>query len=929
MADMAGEFRADGEHTREEGPGKSSPKPDWEPVETPEEFEPEISTTGEPEPVSRVHFEAREDAPGAGEKIEAAPPTPAPQPTEESKPGQWIQYLRKMGLWPPETDARGEAGLIQWWFPRIGGLLAILAVVFFAAYVARGTPPWVRFLELIIADMAVLGAGWWFWKRRPRFGQVVLSVGLTMLYVSSVAAYVARPVRVIDSAVLGVAVQFACILSILFLSGVLKRIGILHLSLIFGYVSSIFTAFEGFQEAALITSALLYLSGLVGGRYFGNASPWILSLPGAYLVVLAYIAFYFIGSTRLILPETVNLWIYLSVILSLFPAAGLAWPAVPDLPHGKRRILHSLNTTLAIGLGYVLTRQFGGNLVWFYGIFAILFAAWAGVFASQGLNSFRFQLFFLKGAALAALWAIVRFDGEIRWLALLLDSILLAAFCVRSKSVTKEVGAWIVWGLAGYYLVKETFPLDYDPWGWPWAALVLFGMAGAAMHSLLYLKLPRTLTRVIFYRSASFAHAAITAFVIHSADVNDSILPFHYGLPVLAHAGIFMVPLFRSESMLLSGLWLLGLGHICFWFNPSYWAAFEVLEVVTVLAAFIAATRISSSGHRFRNLPESLFHILWMVSLFALLTDRLQEFTWFYLLAPGFSLLFLLSGRRPWRTLAEMSIIPWILLVGYLFYEAPTRSVALALTGSGILYGLVLRGYLAVFRLGKEQFRWFGARNPDVPVQTILTLQLAVLSFEWKGTILLISSMGCVLLLGFLQFGKKLFLVCSLFLQIAVLSGIVTDWLNPGYGLYGKVLWGSDYLTGSLMSALLVLGSGLLVHGRLSGDNQTRLHSRLTYLYGGLTLVYAALGFSYPEIHWIRYFTPILAGVCVLMIVLGMGFRLKAYRIVAIIGLLLPLARLFVVDVRETLPRIIAFAVLALFITGVGFLYHKYQTRIE
>ncbi|QXD32040.1 hypothetical protein [Candidatus Pelagisphaera phototrophica] len=50
---------------------------------------------------------------------------------------------------------------------------------------------------------------------------------------------------------------------------------------------------------------------------------------------------------------------------------------------------------------------------------------------------------------------------------------------------------------------------------------------------------------------------------------------------------------------------------------------------------------------------------------------------------------------------------------------------------------------------------------------------------------------------------------------------------------------------------------------------------------------------------------------------------------VAIIGLTLPLFRLFVYDIWDTLIRIIAFDVLALLFIFVGYLCHRFQSRIE
>ena len=68
---------------------------------------------------------------------------------------------------------------------------------------------------------------------------------------------------------------------------------------------------------------------------------------------------------------------------------------------------------------------------------------------------------------------------------------------------------------------------------------------------------------------------------------------------------------------------------------------------------------------------------------------------------------------------------------------------------------------------------------------------------------------------------------------------------------------------------------------------------------------------------------------CLVLVGIGIGVKIKPYRMVAIVGFVLPLTRLFVHDIRDTLTRIIAFAVLAVFITFIGYLYHRFQSRIE
>ena len=76
-------------------------------------------------------------------------------------------------------------------------------------------------------------------------------------------------------------------------------------------------------------------------------------------------------------------------------------------------------------------------------------------------------------------------------------------------------------------------------------------------------------------------------------------------------------------------------------------------------------------------------------------------------------------------------------------------------------------------------------------------------------------------------------------------------------------------------------------------------------------------------------YTPCLTAFSTGLLILGIVLKSRPYRLVALISFLVPLFRLIVFDIRETLFRIIAFAVLAVVLTLAGFLYQKFSSRIE
>ena len=160
-----------------------------------------------------------------------------------------ITCLIRIGLWPPvREDGSAELALIQWWAPRLAGALGILSIIFFAVYVAQGTPPWVKFIEMIATSISVFALGLFFFKTRPEFGNVLVATGLAMIYISCVAGYAVEPVKIVENPILGALMQLAA-LALNFGMGIWKKErGILVLAIVFGYFSSLFAALEGFRR---------------------------------------------------------------------------------------------------------------------------------------------------------------------------------------------------------------------------------------------------------------------------------------------------------------------------------------------------------------------------------------------------------------------------------------------------------------------------------------------------------------------------------------------------------------------------------------------------------------------------------------------------------------------------------------------------------
>lgn len=170
---------------------------------------PPLPSPGKPVSASDelLHKEVVQPYTMQGEATPVEPVRSAPPPLKQKKTDP-LDFLRGIGCWPPKRQqGSAELALMQWWAPRIGGGLAVLSIIFFAVYVAQGTPPWVKFMEMVVASFGVFGLGAFFSKKRPGLGNVLVATGLSMIYISSVAGYAVGPVRVVENPLIGALMQ--------------------------------------------------------------------------------------------------------------------------------------------------------------------------------------------------------------------------------------------------------------------------------------------------------------------------------------------------------------------------------------------------------------------------------------------------------------------------------------------------------------------------------------------------------------------------------------------------------------------------------------------------------------------------------------------------------------------------------------------------
>ncbi len=868
-------------------------------------------------------------------------PVPEPISVKSKSPKKWtpktippsqpklLPFLRSMSLWPPEELARKEAGLIQWWAPRIAALLFVLTVIFASVYIGKRTSPGIRFIGLLISDFVVMGVGFYYLKRLPRFGTALFATGLVMLYVTCIAGYAAPPVRVIQHPVLGIALQFLVIVAIFVSSLKLEQRGIALLALVLGYLSSIFSAHEGLKESALLSSLALYLVGLLFARRFQWAPLLSISVLGVYLPIPALTAFGLIGSRVLILPHELSALAFLLVSASLLPASKRFGKSHNALSTEDSKKLAAINTTLCLGFGYLYFRMFDGELVMFYGSMGIVFAVWAAIFAQESLRSFFFQLFFLKAVALAALWATNYFSGDIRWFALIIEALLVSWVASRSRAVWQEVACLLIW-FVSFVLVQRSLAqssLVIGSFDWflflsyPILACILFGFL---LHSM-----PEKRLRKYIYAFFAVLVGFLGGDVFRMSSEFGYILPFETALYAGVLALLAFVPRLKALPIGVASSILLTLANIRFWSSPSDAITLAALVGLSAAFAYGISRHYQNEPKKRYHAIEFVFHFSWITTLYAYLYNDYQTHDWFPLIAPVLSLGILFAARRPFRSMADGHIIPIAYLIAYPNFDDSSYFSSLATIA---LLGVVLtfpqwsKSVARQFSLTRKMQAWRILSHLLVLIgASVISYQ----SFEWLGGILV----HCLVAIGFFalwrQHRRGIALMASE-VSLFLASIYIVQAVIPGSNsLFQNLPWGKEMLQGALILCLISLTIGYAAFKWPQRYLSNRAKTSIAYLNGFGSFAIMALALSYTDLSLDSYYTPLTALFCLGLVATGIALKCKPYRLVAIIGLLLPLVRLFVYDIKETLYRIIAFAALAVLSVLIGFLYHKFQTRIE
>jgi hypothetical protein len=147
----------------------------------------------------------------------APPAEPTVKPSEPVKPEKAAATAQAGMPRLPKVDAESiEMKLGTYWFVRIGVMLVLTALGFFAYYTKGfgfiGLPPWAKVSLFYLLSAAMGGVGFWLQRTKEQlknYGQVLLAGGFAGVYFTTYAAHVIEPVKIIDNATIALLLLFA------------------------------------------------------------------------------------------------------------------------------------------------------------------------------------------------------------------------------------------------------------------------------------------------------------------------------------------------------------------------------------------------------------------------------------------------------------------------------------------------------------------------------------------------------------------------------------------------------------------------------------------------------------------------------------------------------------------------------------------------
>jgi len=871
-------------------------------------------------------------------------PAPMPKPAAKTPPVaakpqiDLIGKLRSMGLWPPERKGgSSELVLMQWWMPRIGGVLAVLTLIFFGVYVSHGSPPWVKFTEMLASSFLVFGGGLYLEKKYKTLGSVLAATGLSMVYVSSVCGYALAAVRVVEHPVPGALMQLAALMLNFGVGSWKKNRSILLMSLVFGYISAGFAGLEGMREFALVASLAVFTAGILSWRRVGDRVLVVVSTVGIHLPITGLLMQFLFHRGAEVFPWPISVWVFLALAVSALPLCQWVFGGKDRalLPQREGRWLATINSTMALGFGYLLVKmvyRHSGlyDLVPFYGVMASVFIVWSLVWLFARREEYLFHLYWLKGSVLTSLFLVNYLSGDWHWVSLGLQVMVLSLSARRRKSWIMELLAGFTWvasvvyyleGLVGDFELSMNEPLFWlrlgylcvTSFAWIW-------MLGGNRQFLRW------------YR-ALYALPALLMFILWGVYFGSHEFLNLHEAPRMMVGALFVSLFFLIPKT--SKVWTIGvasalfvLAHLIFWADPGgKWEALIFLG-----GTLLVAWSLIKGGATLRWAEKAvllLFHALWLFTLWRYL-DTFSNPLLLALAAPCLSLVLLLGANHLIKGLADVAWFPLFLWL----VEAPSKGINNSVFCLFIL--LLLSAMMLPLLFPRVMGRFWIIGKKDLGNMLLHGLGFMLLVYwvpeqwYWFGRIWFWLLL-CAGAFG-LWYWKQHWVSWSLSILTMIASGVIIFEVYmraKGGAPLTALPWNWQVMAAGIAVTSTILAIGAIGHIQPHQKMPWGLHRFLPWSFAIAAFGVHAMTFAYPPMQLRSFYTPTLAVFSMVLILIGIFNRNRAYRFVAMGTFVVPLVRLFAVDIKETLFRIIAFAVLAVLSVAVAYLYNKFAGRID
>lgn len=387
-----------------------------------------------------------------------------------------------------------------------------------------------------------------------------------------------------------------------------------------------------------------------------------------------------------------------------------------------------------------------------------------------------------------------------------------------------------------------------------------------------------------------------------------------------ASAGaIFFLTCFatRSAAPVSGGVLLMLAGYLTHLFMPGAnvppWHA-PFLAVLAFGAALVHHLRVPRSA--FSPAADFILHVLWM-SVIGTWFGQTMPLEWVIAACAGLSLaVYLVSIRFPFSHLKAASLAPVFWGLG-LTHSIWTQLPALPLWVAAACLLAAWLTHRLVTGTRDGMLHWILG-----PLTVILAMWANHVSLPVPWELMSGAALGLALI-GIWRMAE---LRPAGILGAGVLAGTAIQLLQ--LRTLGEPTLEALLATAGTVLCILLAGLILAVsHWDKFGDARSRIAA--AWGFPGTGLVVTFLFLAWPGSPVFGYATPLWGFTGILIFAAGLGFRLRAWRIVGLAGLTFCVGRVFLVDLQETFYRIVAFGAVAVLLLAIGYLYTRFREFIE